>query len=109
MSPLLPLRPALLVLASSLLLVFGTGDDVVSLHAANPEDDDRAAARALVLPDLQPGDLTAWRSHIRPSPAELDFSVVPWHPSLVSGLRAADEEGRPLLLWLMNGHPLGCT
>ena len=25
------------------------------------------------------------------------------------GILAADTAGKPLLLWTMNGHPLGCT
>jgi hypothetical protein len=34
---------------------------------------------------------------------------VPWLASFAEGVRAADAARKPLLLWIMNGHPLGCT
>ncbi len=49
-----------------------------------------------------------WKQIITPGPEELWLSI-PWHTSLHQGLQKSAEEGKPLLLWLMNGHPLGCT
>lgn len=63
----------------------------------------------LPLPALEAASLGAWREHIRPSPAELAYAGVGWIPSFAAGLRRADADGRPLLFWAMNGHPLGCT
>ncbi len=53
--------------------------------------------------------LDAWRDHIRPCEAERAWERIGWHASFADGLRAANTERRPLLLWMMNGHPLGCT
>ncbi len=53
--------------------------------------------------------LDAWRAHILPGADELAYAAVPWHVTFADGLEAARAEGRPLLLWAMNGHPLGCT
>ena len=55
------------------------------------------------------GELAAWRDHIRPDAEELGFMELDWIQDMATGLRTASREGKPLLLWLMNGHPLGCT
>lgn len=65
------------------------------------------------LPELRdapsPESLAAWRAHLLPAEAELRWETIPWHATFAAGLRAASEQARPLLLWAMNGHPLGCT
>ena len=70
---------------------------------------DEPAPRALELPALERASLERWREHVLPDREELGFAQLPWHASFASGLRAAQSEGRALLLWAMNGHPLGCT
>ena len=68
-----------------------------------------AGARAVELPELAPGELEVWREFALPSEDELTFDSFDWSPDLVAGLERSAEEQKPLLLWLMNGHPLGCT
>ncbi len=51
----------------------------------------------------------AWRLHIAADADERAFETIPWLPSFAAGLAAAAEQERPLLMWGMNGHPLGCT
>lgn len=53
--------------------------------------------------------MTAWRDHLAPRPAEDRWRQIPWQQSLGDGLRTAARRDKPMLLWLMNGHPLGCT
>ena len=53
-------------------------------------------------------DLDAWARAVLPG-AEEAWLTIPWHATLHEGLRAAGQQQKPLLLWLMNGHPLGCT
>ncbi|MEM1452743.1 MAG: hypothetical protein AAF957_23285 [Planctomycetota bacterium] len=60
-------------------------------------------------PALEPDSVAAWRDHVRPSEDDLAFARIDWAPTFTDGLRRADAEQKPLLLWLMNGHPLGCT
>ena len=60
-------------------------------------------------PDLTPRNLAAWAEYVRPSAADLAFEAIPWIPRLERGFHEASERGRPVLLWVMNGHPLGCT
>jgi len=59
--------------------------------------------------DLSTATLDRWRAFVRPSDAELAYAEIPWIADLAGGLAAAAREGKPLLLWAMNGHPLGCT
>ena len=60
-------------------------------------------------PQLWQHDLEQWEQHVRPSEQELLYTGIQWHSSFAAGLRAAADARRPLLLWAMNGHPLGCT
>lgn len=50
-----------------------------------------------------------WRNHILPDLSEMAWTKIPWLSTFHDGIVAADAEGKPLLLWTMNGHPLGCT
>ncbi len=61
------------------------------------------------IPHLNSEQVEVWTRYIDPSPEERAFEKIPWHPSLGEGLLEAQRSPRPLLLWVMNGHPLGCT
>jgi hypothetical protein len=63
-----------------------------------------------------PGTLTptaqnfaAWREFILPDARETSWRTIGWRPTAEAGFREAQRLGRPVLLWTMNGHPLGCT
>src|SRR5207237_813041 len=58
---------------------------------------------------LNPAELDRLRDLIRPAAAEANWARVPWKTSLWEARRKAAEEGKPILLWEMDGHPLGCT
>ena len=58
---------------------------------------------------LDPASYLSWRDHILPDPSELKWQEIPWLTSFHAGLLKASEMEQPLLLWTMNGHPLGCT
>lgn len=87
-------------------LLLGAALAVAPLAA---EDDAAARAAALHAPSPSVTDLDAWRAHVRPTADESAAETIAWLPDMVSGLRRSEAEQRPLLLWLMNGHPLGCT
>jgi hypothetical protein len=65
----------------------------------------RAPAAEPIAPD-QFGKLHAL---IRPSAGEDRWSTIPWNTSLWEARKVAAKEGKPILLWEMDGHPLGCT
>lgn len=46
---------------------------------------------------------------IQPRESELSWQQIPWHPDLWTARREAARAGKPIYLWEMDGHPLGCT
>ena len=46
---------------------------------------------------------------IRPGEGEEKWTSIPWQASLWEARSQAAREGKPILLWEMDGHPLGCT
>lgn len=49
------------------------------------------------------------RDAIVPGAEEQSYLEIPWRESFVTAVNEAETDGRPILLWAMNGHPLGCT
>ncbi|HET6574901.1 MAG TPA: hypothetical protein VFG68_14945 [Fimbriiglobus sp.] len=45
---------------------------------------------------------------VRPAAGEDAYARVPWLTSLWEARKKAAAEGKPILLWEMDGHPLGC-
>lgn len=52
---------------------------------------------------------TSLHSLIQPTEDELIWRSIPWHADLWSARREAARLGKPIYLWEMDGHPLGCT
>ncbi len=50
-----------------------------------------------------------WIDEILPKPEELSWKKIHWRPSFWAAVVEAQETEKPILLWAMNGHPLGCT
>jgi hypothetical protein len=72
-----------------------------------------AAALLLALtpqfPTLDDANFASLRDAIKPSAAELKFEQCDWKPTFWEGVTEAQQKGKPILLWAMNGHPLACT
>ncbi|MCA8972528.1 MAG: hypothetical protein KDC95_22255 [Planctomycetes bacterium] len=52
-------------------------------------------------------DFDALVRYLRPAPrAEQDID---WRATFGAAVREASQRKKPVLLWAMNGHPLGCT
>jgi len=64
-----------------------------------------------ILPALQDGltDESFRKLHdrLKPPVAEL-WRDIPWKVSLVEAQNLAAREKKPLFIWSMDGHPLGC-
>lgn len=54
-------------------------------------------------------NLEPWLAFIRPSEDELRYEEIAWRNAFWPAVEEAKRLGRPILLWTMNGHPLGCT
>ena len=48
-------------------------------------------------------------ARVKPAPSEQRWEEVPWLTSLWEARKRAAAEGKPILLWEMDGHPLGGT
>lgn len=46
---------------------------------------------------------------ILPTPQESEWLEIPWRTDLWAARHEAAEAGKPIYLWQMDGHPLGCT
>jgi hypothetical protein len=46
--------------------------------------------------ELQPDNSALWRT-------------IPWKTSVLSAQQIAADEKKPVFIWAMDGHPLGCT
>jgi hypothetical protein len=65
-----------------------------------------AAAIAGPMPVEQ---FTKLHALIKPAPGEDRWAEIPWQTDLWEARRQAAAEGKPILLWEMDGHPLGCV
>ena len=64
---------------------------------------------SLATKTLRPAEFRALHSAVAPRGAGERWAEIPWEPDLVSARRKASRAGKPLVLWIMDGHPLGCT
>jgi hypothetical protein len=54
-------------------------------------------------------DYERWARAIEPDEQERSYEQIAWRNAFGSAIAEARALGRPVLLWAMNGHPLGCT
>jgi hypothetical protein len=59
-------------------------------------------------PPLTDDDVARLTKVIRPLAGEDPFYTIPWETSLWDARVKAAAAGKPILLWEMDGHPLGC-
>ena len=68
---------------------------------------------SLIAPALPPQELPeefrACAEAVAPDAGQLAWEQVSWRASFAAGVLEADSSDKPVLLWAMNGHPLGCT
>lgn len=58
---------------------------------------------------LRPDRLGALQTLIKPDAKEDAWATIPWQTDLWQARQLAARQGKPILLWEMDGHPLGCT
>ena len=46
---------------------------------------------------------------ISPAKEEQAWLAIPWETDLTAARRKAVAQNKPIFLWEMDGHPLGCT
>jgi hypothetical protein len=64
-------------------------------------------------PPLQRPQLSAGYAklcdRVLPSPSEQSYRKIRWRTSVLHGIVDAQKHDKPVMIVLMNGHPLGCT
>lgn len=65
-------------------------------------------ARDGEVPDLTEASFGDLRARIVPAAIE-PWQTIPWRIELLAAREESLATGKPLFLWSMNGHPLGCT
>ena len=58
--------------------------------------------------DLTPAEFEKLHKQLQPSPDE-PWRTIPWKISLLDAQALAAEQQKPIFIWAMDGHPLGCT
>jgi len=59
--------------------------------------------------ELTDGTFGRWKQYLQPTAQEQRWQEISWHAVFWEGVRRARAQDKPILLWVMNGHPLGCT
>ena len=58
---------------------------------------------------IRPAQFNELHALIKPKSVEEKWTQIPWMTSLWEARQRAAAEGKPILLWETDGHPLGCT
>jgi hypothetical protein len=58
--------------------------------------------------ELTDAKFTELLKQLRPAKDE-PWLTIPWRISVLDAKKAAAKEGKPIFIWAMDGHPLGCT
>ncbi len=58
---------------------------------------------------IPPDQFAALHALVKPAASEDRWARIPWRTSLWQARQEAAKAGKPILLWEMDGHPLGCT
>jgi hypothetical protein len=65
--------------------------------------------RAPAAEPIRPDEFGKLQALIKPDRGEDRWARIPWVTDLTQARRLAAAQGKPILLWEMDGHPLGCT
>jgi hypothetical protein len=87
-------------------LVFSTNAAALLLAACVGQSADND--RPLETPQRS-ADYAKQRDRILPGPSERSIRKIAWRTSVLSGVVDAQKHDKPVMIVLMNGHPLGCT
>lgn len=60
-------------------------------------------------PPLTAGNVDTVFAATLPTDAESAWLKIPWQTDLTAARQKAASENKPIFLWEMDGHPLGCT
>ena len=77
---------------------------VSTLVAAHLAAQDQATG----IPRLDEARFAELQRQLTPDP-RAPWRTIPWQTSLLRAQRLAAAQDKPMFIWAMDGHPLGCT
>jgi len=66
------------------------------------------AAATATAGELTRAEFEKLHEQLQPDRSE-PWRTIPWKISLLDAQQAAVKENKPIFIWAMDGHPLGCT
>lgn len=81
-------------------MIFPAMIGLLALAPSMPADEEVSA--------LTDADVASLVEELSPAPNR-KWREIPWDLSLTNGQAMAAESKKPLFVWAMDGHPLGCT
>jgi hypothetical protein len=87
---------------------FVFGDIVSALLLAASIGQGADKEQPLQTPQLS-AEYARQRDRILPNASEQSYRKIRWRTSVLHGIVEAQKNGKPVMIVLMNGHPLGCT
>ena len=107
-----PQAEALLVGDDGRILVVGRLSDVEAAAKSGTKRID-LAGRTLVPgfteKTIPPAQFNELHKKMAPRGDQERWATIPWQSDLTVARQKAAREGKPLFMWIMDGHPLGCT
>ena len=58
--------------------------------------------------EITDADFARLHKELRPAKDET-WRTIPWKTSVLDAQQEAGEQQKPIFIWAMDGHPLGCT
>ena len=58
--------------------------------------------------EVKTENIPALQALIKPRPEETRWEQIPWQVDLWDARRKSMREGKPIMLWEMDGNPMGC-
>jgi hypothetical protein len=58
--------------------------------------------------ELKVQDVDALKTLVKPRAEEMKWEEIPWMVDLWDARKKAAQTGKPLMLWEMDGNPMGC-
>ena len=58
---------------------------------------------------LSAGQFKLLHAAVAPNGPAERWAEIPWQTDLAAARQIAARENKPLFMWVMDGHPLGCT
>lgn len=80
--------------------VFSTGVSLLLLAGLS--------AQAKLSPPLDEARFAKLQALLMPA-ENVTWRLIPWRIELLAAQREAAKQNKPLFVWAMDGHPLGCT